>query len=193
MSNIANLEHLVRALYEAKDPDRTDWADWLYEHHVFIVADTANEFAKRFGANQELSCAAAMLHDIADAKMSRFVPEHEAESLKIANQLMQEAGYDSEEIKLVVDDAIKYHSCHNGQIPASPEGKVLATADAVAHLQSDFNVHAVWALANEKSLDDIKQYVLKKLDRDYHDKIQFDEVRAELEPAYLMQKQLFAL
>ncbi len=193
MTRIQSLEQSVTDLYAAHDPQRADWADWLGENHVFLVADNATELALRYGANEELARAGALLHDIADTKMSRFAPEHEETSLAMARELMQQAGFSEDEIRLTVDDAIRFHSCYDGNVPESVEGKVLATADSKAHLLSDFYAFAVWTFGKEgKSLEEAKKYVLKKIDRDFHDKIQFDEVRQECLVAYGGLKELFS-
>lgn len=193
MTRIQKLEQLVTDLYAAKNPERADWADWLGENHVFLVADNATVLAKRYGANEELARAAALLHDIADTKMSRFAPEHEEVSLQMARELMQQAGFDEKEIQLTVDDAIRLHGCHDGQVPESIEGKVLASADSQAHLLSDFYLFATWSFGKEgKSLVELKRYVLKKIDRDFHDKIRFDEVTKECQAAYDSLQLLFS-
>lgn len=192
MTKIQNLETSVRALYAAKNPSRTDWCDWLGQHHVFTVAANATKLAQRFGANQELARAGALLHDIADTKMSRFADNHEQASLDIARELMQQAGFSEAEIALAVDDAIRYHSCHDGKIPQSIEGKVLASADSQAHLQTDFYIFATWALGKEKPLQDTKGWVLKKIDRDFINKILFDEIKDECRADYERLKILFS-
>lgn len=192
MKPVEVLEQKVRALYEAREPERADWADWLYDHHVFVVCDYAKELARRFGAREDLSYAAAILHDIADVKMKREDETHGEESLAIARQLMKESGFGDQDIKLVVDDAIQYHSCHEGVAPESLEGKVLATADSLAHLKSDFYVYGTRMFDRKKSLNDVKAWVLKKVERDFHDKIQFDEVRQEVTSDYEMIKELFS-
>lgn len=193
MTRIQSLEKLVGDLYAAHNPERTDWADWLGENHVFLVADNATELSRRFGANEELARAGALLHDIADTKMSRFTDNHEETSFMMARDLMQQTGYDDAEIRLTVDDAIRFHSCHDGHSPESIEGKVLAAADSQAHLLSDFYVFASHAMGKEgKSLEEVKRYILKKIDRDLHDKIFFDEVREECRPAYDRLKALFS-
>jgi len=192
MNRIDKLEAKVRELYEAKYPDRADWADWLYENHVFIVADFAVELAKRFGGNVEYSQASAMLHDIADSKMKRFDSGHETESLQIAKNLLKESGYNEEEMGLIVDDAIKYHSCHDGMIPNSVEGRVLATADALAHLKTSFYEYFSTALLEEKTPDEVKQSTLSKLDRDFNNKVLFSEVKDEVEPDYRRLKTLYS-
>lgn len=192
MSRLTELETAVHELYDTKDPNRAEWADWLADHHVFVVADFASELSKKFGASEDLARAAALLHDIADAKTSRFDPEHEEKSLTIARALLSENEYSDEEVKLIVDDAIKFHSCHNGNVPRSLEGKILSTADSLAHLKADFYLYALYAHEKGDSLDDIKAWALDKLDRDFHVKIQFDDVREEARPDYEMLKDLFS-
>ncbi len=99
MTNVEKLEQLVRDLYDAKDPARCDWADWLAQNHVFAVADAAAEVAEQHGARADLARAGGMLHDVADAKMSRFDEAHEATSLVIARDLMQQAGFSEADIQ----------------------------------------------------------------------------------------------
>ena len=180
-------------MYEAKDPARADWADWLYEHHVFVVAARAKVLAQRYGADVELAQVAALLHDIADTKMKRFEAGHEEESLKIARECMQKSGYEPTEVSLVVDDAIKLHSCRNGQRPKSKEGLVLATADALAHVTTDYYIIATQILGREgATLEEIKAWVLKKNEKDFVKKICFDDVRKEVRPSYELIKALYS-
>jgi len=194
MARLDDLTTLVRESYNAKNPTRADWADWLAENHVFVVADKAQLLAQRFGANAELVQAAAMLHDIADIKISRFDDRHESISLELARDFLHRTGFLPEEADLIVDDAIRYHSCHDGNVPQSLEGKVLATADALAHIQTNFYVYGAWAMGKEGvSLNDLKKWALKKLDRDFNDKILFPEVREECRADYEHLKFMFSL
>lgn len=193
MERLQKLEAKVQELYQQKDPGRDEWADWLADNHVFVVADYATELAKKHGANEELARAAALLHDIADVKMKRKDEQHEEESLKIARELMQEAGYNDDEIKLVVDDAIRYHSCHGDERPKSVEGQILSTADSMAHLKTDFYIYATWAFGyDHRTLEVVKAWTLKKIERDLNNKMFFDDVRQELVPDYERIKELFS-
>lgn len=162
MKHLQKLEAKVKVLYQQKDPERDGWTDWLADNHVFVVADYATELAQKYGANPELARAGALLHDIADVKMERKNEQHEAESLKIARNLMQEAGYEEDEIKLVVDDAIRYHSCHGDERPGSIEGQILSTADSMAHLKTDFYIYATWAFGyDHRTLEVVKIWALR--------------------------------
>ncbi|HSX15290.1 MAG TPA: HD domain-containing protein [Candidatus Saccharimonadales bacterium] len=157
MTRIQQLEESVRRQYAAKNPNRAEWADWLSENHVLVVANNASQLAKRFGGNEELARAAALLHDVADTVMDRFADEHEEASLEIARKTLRECGFSDADIGLVVDDAIRYHSCHDGRVPQSLEGKILATADSLAHLNTDFYIFATWGMGRrQQELADVK-------------------------------------
>lgn len=193
MARIDELWQHVEKLYTDKLEGRDDWADWLWPNHVVVVANKARELAEQKGADVDLSVAAALLHDIADYKMGRHQDGHEEESLKVAREVMQEHGYSPEEIALVVDDAIRYHSCHGDERPDSVEGLVLATADSLAHLQTNFYVFATWAFGKlGRDLEGLTEWVLKKIERDLYNKISFDDVREQARPDYEMIKNLFS-
>lgn len=192
MARLDDLLQKVEALYGERQESRDEWADWLYPNHVVVVTNNAKLVAEREGANVELSQVAAALHDVADYKMPRSNPEHETESLKVARELMKGCGYSDKEISLVVDDAIRYHSCHGDERPTSKEGLVLATADSLAHLQTDFYVYATWAMGKTKRLADVKDWVLKKIERDLNNKISFDDIREEAQTDYNVVKELFS-
>ena len=193
MERQQKLEEKVKALYQQKDTGRDDWADWLGDNHVFLVADFATDLAQKYGANEELARAAALLHDIADVRMARKSEQHEEESLQMARELMQETGYTDDEIKLVVDDAIRYHSCHGDERPESLEGKILSTADSMAHLKTDFYIYAAWAFGyDHRTLESVKAWALKKIEQDLNSKMFFDDVRQELVPDYEKIKELFS-
>lgn len=193
MNRLTTLTHAVATLYDAKDTKRTDWADWLWKRHVPVVVEQARILAERFGADTELAEAAAWLHDIADVKMNRAAQGHREESLRMARELLESAGYNAKEIALVVDDALAKHGCRQGVEPDSLEGRVLATADALAHLCTDFYIFASWAKGGEgESLEAVREYGAKKSARDFMDKICFDEVREEVRPTYNFVQRLFA-
>jgi putative nucleotidyltransferase with HDIG domain len=193
MERLQKLEEKVKDLYQQKDPGRDGWSDWLADNHVFVVADFATELAQKHGANEELARAAALLHDIADVRMERKNEQHEEESLKIARNLMQATDYKEDEVALVVDDAIRFHSCHGDERPESAEGQILSTADSMAHLKTDFYIYATWAFGcDQRPLEDVKAWALKKIERDLNNKMFFDDVREELVPDYERIKELFS-
>ncbi len=179
---IANLKTKTDTLYRTGNPEgAADWAEYMLSSHVFAVANKAGEIAERFGANKELATAAGMLHDVADAVLKRQDPRHGDESKSIARKFLSEFGFTDDEIRIVVDDAIEYHSCRGNDAPQTPEGKAMATADAVVHLQSDFYEFAVDIFTKRgESAAEIKKWGLEKIDRDFNKKIFFPEVKNEV-------------
>lgn len=191
MNKIETLREKVKGLYEAKHEGRADWSDWLYENHVFVVADNARELSKRFGAGNDLAEAAAMLHDVADAVMSRFEDGHEVKSLDMALELLTESGFKESEIEIVLNDAIKNHSCYPGHLPETLEGKIIATADAKAHLDTDFYYFAQEQMKSHKTEAEFKTWVTEKISRDFNVKIFFPEIKEELKGFYETLKEKF--
>jgi HD superfamily phosphodiesterase len=193
MNRIELLEQKTRERYEAKHPDRDEWADWLYAYHVFVVVEHAKRLSRIHGVQGDCAIAAAMLHDIADSEMSRFDPRHLERSVEIAEGLLRETAFSEAEIE-DTKDTIRYNGCRDGHAPASFEGKIMATADAIAHLSTDFYDHAMEAKkATGATNEEISAWALPKIERDFHDKIFFDDVREEVRPDYERVKGLFAL
>ncbi len=197
MNKLELLRQKVFWLYASQHPDRDAWATWLWEQHVPVVARKAHEVAIDVGANAELAEASAWLHDIADTIMPRFVDgreteNHSAESRRLARQIMLECGYPPDAIATVVDDALPLHGCRDGKHPRSLEGKVLATADALAHLTTDYYDIASRKISYRLKRKEIKDWVLKKADRDLNDKICFDEIREEVRADYERIHEIFS-
>jgi len=191
MKRIEKLSEKVSELYKAKHEGRADWAGYMYDSHVFVVSKYAQELSKRFGVQNDLAEAAAILHDIADAVMSRFDSEHEKKSLEIARAFLSETDYSSDEIEIIVDDIIANHSCYPGHLPQTLEGKIMATADAKAHIDTDFYNFASDQMSVVKTQEEIKNWILEKIDRDFNVKIFFPEVKKELQEVFEQKKREF--
>lgn len=185
MSRVEGVRKKVAALYTAKHEARDEWADWMWEWHVMVVADHAARLAERYPADKDIAVAAALLHDIADAVTERRDPRHKEESDAIARRILAEEGFTAEEMAIIVDDAMRFHSCHGAEAPQSLEGKILATADALAHLTTDFYDYGIAAMRRRgETPEHIKTWITEKAERDYRKKIAFDDVRAETEKDY---------
>lgn len=184
MNRLEKLKKEVADLYNGKNENRDGWADWMYENHVLLVADSAEKLAGRYGADRDLSVAAALLHDIADAVMKRADSRHEEESNKIAEKLLKEAGFGGKEIEVVIDDALKFHGCCDRKCPKSIEGRVMAAADGIAHMQSGFYDFAVARKIRTETRKEVFEWAIKKIDRDFNNKISFEDLRAEIKPIY---------
>jgi HD superfamily phosphohydrolase YqeK len=92
MYRIQILAHLVRDFYEShRETWIPAWTEYLYEHHIFFVAEEAKKLSEEFYVDGEFAIAASLLHDIADAILPRNHSEHTIESEKIALDLLTKA------------------------------------------------------------------------------------------------------
>ena len=184
MDKLEQIQRLVKELYESNQPGRDEIADWIYEHHVVVTAAYAADLTGEFGGDADFAVAGALMHDIGDAVMSRFADDFDEKSYAIAKEFMTKAGYTPDEQDFMIEEVIKPHSCHKGdRQPTDVNGKILATADAMAHLCTDAYLYWCWShMFRSLTLADYKASALKKLERDFNDKIQWDEVRERVRP-----------
>lgn len=190
MSKHHTVAQLVTEVYQNSDQE---FARWMFKNHVPLVASNAVELATRFGADLDSAAAGAWLHDFGDAFVHRHADDHDKVSKEEAEKVLAQAGYTPVESIEVIEQVIAPHSCKQGLLPTTIEGKVLATADALAHLTTDFYLQFAWMhLPEGKDYVQYVQWVKSKLDRDFHDKIFFEEVKKEVEHRYVMLQELFS-
>jgi putative nucleotidyltransferase with HDIG domain len=192
MQKLEALGGEVEALYTADNPDADPWVDWAYPNHVLVVAELTGKIAVAQNADIELATAGALLHDIADTVMSRWSPEHETRSLSMAEELLRKSDFSQEETEFVVGEVIRPHSCRELK-PTTSEGKVMATADAAGHFLTDFYPLFCWRHYGPQ--DDyavFKSWMLRKMDRDFTQKIFFEDVKQQVRPRYEALKLVFS-
>lgn len=194
MDQLQKVVASVEELYSKKNPV-IDWNDWVLNGHIKIVAEWVEKISETHQFDKESTLAAAYLHDLAYAWTSKNDPELDEKSESKAREVLQEVGYSPEQIKFIVDDIIHGHGMHDGGEPKHLEAKVLATADALAHFTTDFYLVICWNnyLFEDKNLNDYKEWVLKKIDRDLNKKILIEEYKKVAEPYYQSLKSIFSL
>ena len=186
---------LVEELY-LQNHDKQDvpavWSNWTWTNHVKVVTQNAENLCIKYPeANADYTIAGALLHDIADAVMDRDTPNFDEECNKISRELLTKANYDSKEIDYIINDVIVPHSCRE-LMPTVIEGKVLATADAMAHFGTEFYTYFCWMHYGCKDYTEFKKWVLAKIERDINIKIFFPGIREQMQPEYEAIKRLFA-
>lgn len=185
-----NIFDQVEKLYNST---QREIAVWLWKNHVQVVANYALELAKKYQADADLAFAGALLHDVADIWHERNEASFEEITAKTARQVLNQAGYDHSLADKFYSQIIEPHSVRlDGKQPNNLEAKILATADAMAHLTTDFylNFQKMGYPTSDKT--EFKDWVLAKLERDFHRKIFFPEIKAKLEPYYAKLKKHFS-
>ena len=113
---------------------RFNGALFFFEHHIKYVVDFAVKLAKKYGANQEIVVIAAYLHDI--GLINSSAQDHQPLGVERSRKMLEEMDYKPEFINAVCD-CIGSHSCTTN-IPKILEAKVIASADALSHIMTDW-------------------------------------------------------
>lgn len=182
MQRFQTVQKLVEDSYNSSP---ISFAHWMWNNHVKIVVRFAEELGSKHKANLDLLMAGALLHDFGDAFVQRKSRDFDDNSKTKSIEILHNAGYSDNEITEVLEKVIAPHSCKKGILPITLEGKILATADAMAHLSTDFYVQFTWMhLPENKTYTEFIEWLKEKITRDYDKKIFFDEIRIELKPRF---------
>lgn len=190
MNRLENVRAEVKKLHEKSTEECL--RIWFYGGHVEVAAKYADEIARKVGANAEIAVLGALFHDIARTWDVNDEPALMNESLKKAEELMEKHGYSNDEINKV-KEAILNHSCRD-KLPQTEEGKVMATADALAHLMTDFYLilpFNQWLKA-ASTFEGYRNWLLEKIDRDFHKKIFYAEYKQFAKKRYEALKTVFS-
>lgn len=171
----------VSRLYETTT---TSMGAWMWRHHVGWVAKKAKELAQKYNANAEYTYCAALLHDLGDAQYERGHADFEAWSWNTSKQILKTAGYRKRERDEILE-AIRTHSCHPGHLPTTVEGRVLATADGMWHLQTNFFPVICYMNRPESGGYEAWQAWFRvKIERDFNVKLLFEDEKVEAREVY---------
>lgn len=158
---------------------------WMWRNHTQWVARKALKLAKKYDADTKVVYCAALLHDLGDSRYERDHPDFEPWSWEAGKTILKKAGYRHAERARILE-AVRTHACHPGQLPTALEGKVLATADAMWHLQTNFFPVICYMNRpdNAKAYGDWQAWFRRKIERDFTQKIFFNDEREQVQQDY---------
>lgn len=145
--------------------------------HVKPVIDYSKELAKKYNANMGVVWLSAILHDL--ARLDDLEPHEEISAERAYNMLLGE-GF-SKETAEDVKNIILTHRC-NKYKPQTLEQKILATADAISHFKIPF--YLWFSYMSRKPFKKQLEGNLQKIERDYNEKIFFEEEKKSIEKEY---------
>jgi putative nucleotidyltransferase with HDIG domain len=164
----------------------------MWRNHTQWVADKAKSLAEKYGADAEKTYGAALLHDLGDSKYERGHKDFDAWSWETSKAILKKAGFRKGERDAILE-AIRTHSCHPGHLPVSLEGKTLATADGLWHLQTSFFPVICYMNRPEDAhtYEEWQNWFVGKIERDFTVKIFFEDEKAEARENYEALKRVF--
>lgn len=156
----------------------------FWDIHVKPVIEYSKKMAAKYNANLEAVWLAAILHDI--ARLNEEEP-HDKVGAEKAYQLLVEKGF-NKDLAEKVRDMILTHRCRNHQ-PENLEQKILASADAMAHFIPPFYLW-IGKYSNQNFVEMLKKND-NKIERDYNQKIFFEDEKRMVENQYKLLKKWF--
>lgn len=178
-------EVVLNEVVELYSTATTSMGKWMWHNHTQWVANKAKELAEKYRANAEKAYCAALLHDLGDSQYERGHADFDTWSWSKSKAILTKAGFrkaDRDEIL----DAICTHSCHPGHLPTTIEGKVLATADGMWHLQTSFFPVICYMNRPDKTHTYVEwqKWFGGKIDRDFNTKIFFEDEKEAVRKDY---------
>ena len=164
---------------EAKTTTKID--TWFLSQHLMEVERFANLLCDKFPeADRDIVGLGVWFHDI--GRLRGQDEGHDVYGAEEAKKVLGDKGFDSEKTDRVYE-VCRSHRCKDIK-PESLEAKILATADAMSHFTHSFYFRLFQFYKDEKSFEEIREIVKKKLERDFNDKIYFEEGRDEVRERY---------
>jgi HD superfamily phosphodiesterase len=165
---------------EIRNSDKCD--DWFWDEHIAVVEKIALKILEtQSQANRDIVLLSVWFHDL--GRVYGHDKDHDSWGAKFAKKYLSDKSFDQE----IVDGV--YHTCLSHRVtavnPESIEAKILATADAMSHFENGFHLRIFNTWSKKMSdYQETKNKLMKKIERDYHQKIFFEESRQVVKPMY---------
>ncbi len=171
----------------------TSMGKWMWHNHTQWVADKAKKLTTKYGADVEKTYCAALLHDLGDSKYERGDEKFDDWSKEKAKEILLKATFSDDEAEEILE-AVRTHGSRPGNAPKTLEGKVLATADGMWHLQTSFFPIICYMNRPQTThtYEEWQEWFAGKIERDFGPKIFFEDERAEVVADYTALKRVFS-
>lgn len=179
--NYSALTNKIRAgvIKEAESTKKIE--SWFLPFHLLEVERFANELCdNHLEADREIVVLSVWFHDI--GRLRGIDDKHDIFGAEEAKKILSQEGYSNEKINRVYE-ACYSHRCDEVK-PKDIEAKILASADAMSHFTHGFYLRLFPYLGKEKTFEEVRDYIKKKLLRDYNDKIAFEEAKKNVKDKY---------
>lgn len=156
------LEEILKRKFREADMEYIGF-EYFFPSHLKIVKEEAENMLESYDADERVVKLGALLHD---AGYLEDPENHEEAGFKAAMEVLDEAGVEiSEERTEKLGQAIEQHG-YSGD-PESLEAKIVAAADALAHLRPEFIMAKAQAEREKgKSREKIEQWFREKWKKD---------------------------
>lgn len=150
------------------------------KYHIEPVAEIATNMAKRMNADIQVVEIAAYLHDI--TKMTGNRQNHHITGAEYAENFLKNYNIEPEKIEQVKNCILKHRG--NSEFERTTiEEKIIATADAIAHIEHPLTLFYAWYGRRQCQIDEGADGIINKLTKSWN-KIEFPEIKEKYKNKY---------
>lgn len=150
------------------------------KYHIEPVARIAVVMAKNMNADLQVVEIAAYLHDV--TKMTGDREKHHLSGAKYAEKLLKNYNIEQEKIEKVKNCIMK-HRGNSEFIRTTVEEKIIATADAIAHIEHPLTLFYAWYGRRQCQIDEGAEGIINKLNKSWN-KIEFPDIKEKYRKKY---------
>lgn len=150
------------------------------KYHIHPVVENACKMAKKLKADIQVVEISAYLHDI--TKITGERKNHHLTGAEYAENFLSKYNLESEKIEQI-KNCIKKHRGSSEFTRDTIEEKIVATADAMAHIEHPLTLFYAWYGNRKCQIDEGADGIIHKLQRSWN-KIEFEDVKENLNEKY---------
>lgn len=139
----------------------------FWEEHVKFAVEEAHALAEKYGADAEIVCLGAMLHDVASMTKNGARAEHHIIGAEMAETLLKKYGYDAAKIDKVKQCVLNHRSSKEC---ATLEEICVADGDILSHFRNILMcVNSAIKYGGHNSLSELRQRIAEGFEKDFND------------------------
>lgn len=150
------------------------------KYHINPVVEISSKMAKDLNADVQVVEIAAYFHDI--TKMTGERKNHHITGANYAEKFLSKYNIEKEKIKKIKNCILK-HRGSSEFTRDTIEEKIIATADAVAHIEHPLTLFYAWYGKRQLQIDEGADAIINKLEKSWN-KIEFDYTKKKLNERY---------
>lgn len=161
---------------------------WFLKYHLELVEKISFElYEKYIEANLDLLLGLIWIHDY--GKIIGISDEKEV--LEKSKAFMTEIGFEKDFVNKVIELLEIFESKMTNDLSEAPiEVRIVSTADAISHMYGPF--YQMYSYENpQKSVEELMDSNMKKLEKDWNRKIVLPEVKERLQERYYYLRESF--
>lgn len=150
------------------------------EYHIIPVVKNAKKLAEDLNADIEVVEIASYLHDV--TRILGDVKNHHITGAEYAEKFLNKYNYPNEKI-IQIKNCIRNHRGSVKDKRDTLEEKIVATADAMAHIQYPLPLFYTWYGKRKCDMEEGRKEIKEKIQRSW-DKIEFEKAKEEVSEKY---------